>query len=238
MNIQNTYKKFLVETKKTGGHHFGKTSNSKRSRVSGYTLIEVMVASGLFVVVMVFGIAVLISVNKTHKTADTFKDRMDSISFALEDMTRNVRLATSVHCPAEASAVVPMEGQSCESSSVNSGEMGSLSFSFEGLDGDPTANDDDIVYWLVKEEGGSLEDGYLVKSREGYSSSYDNDVYKRVTPPGVKIDLTRSGFTVTSAEEGDGQTKVIIRLSGAVEYQQSTAQFNFQTTVSPRNIDS
>jgi len=210
----------------------------KQTQNRGFTLIEVMVSSALFVVIVTFGIGMLITVNKTHKVADLFRDRMDSMSFALEDITRNVRLATAIHCPAEESATTPQVGKSCPTNNIFTGEMGSLSFSFEGLDGDREDNGDDVVYWLAKEEGGGLEDGYLIKSREGYSGDSENSIYKRVTPPGVKIDLSRSGFTVTGAGEGDGQTKIIIRLSGVIEYKQETAFFNFQTTVSPRNIDS
>ncbi len=208
-----------------------KTSIPKNT---GFTLIEVMVASGLFVVVMMVGISVLLSVNKSHKTNDALRSSLDNLSFVMEDMSRNIRLSTLISCPASSSFVQ----LDCEGGAP--GEMAGLSLQFEGLGGDPDDDSDNIVYWMVDGPEDGIEDGYIVKSTSGFDSDAENDaVYKRITPEDMKIDLGRSGFTVTGTTVGDArQPRVIIRLYGVTTFQTSNLPFNIQTTISSRNIDS
>ena len=208
----------------------------------GFTLIEVMVASGLFVVIMIVAIGVLLSVNKSHKTQDAVRTAIDSMSFVMEDMTRNLRLSTAIACPA-GSAVPALscypDGFDSAGNVIGSinGKMAGTSLEFEGLNGDTADTGDNIVYWIVP--GSTATDGYILKSTTGYHASESDENYKRITPPEVQIDTVRSGFTVSGAEILDGmQPRVIIHLVGTITYQATVVPFNIQTTVSSRNIDS
>jgi prepilin-type N-terminal cleavage/methylation domain-containing protein len=201
----------------------------------GFTLIEVMVASGLFVVIMIVAIGVLLSVNKSHKTQDAVRTAIDNVSFVMEDMTRNLRLSTAIACPAGSGTAT----LSCLPDSLTDGKMARLSLEFEGLEGDSTDTGDNIVYWIVDGPEPGATDGYIVKSTTGYHASETDENYKRITPAEVAIDTQRSGFTVSGAETLDGkQPRIIIRLYGTVTYQSTVVPFNIQTTVSSRNIDS
>ena len=207
---------------------------TKNKNKSGFTLIEIMIATALFVVIMILGIGVLLNVSRAHKTTQIMRLAMDNMSFVMEDMTRNIRLGSTFYCGDYSDAVALGATLSCPVYGTfpdASGLPASLNLSFEGLYGDPKALNDQIVYRFYTDGIGSTT-GYIQKSLDGGTS------YKRITPSDIKIDLTKSGFTVVGAGADTLQTKVIIRIFGTVNYQNVSVPFNFQTTISPRNIDS
>ncbi len=193
-------------------------------KMTGFTLIEIMIATALFVVIMILGIGVLLNVSKSHKSTQIMRSAMDNMSFVMEDMSRNIRLGSTFYC-GDLATIDIGKTQSCP-------VYGTFpDLAFEGLYGDPKALNDQIVYRFYTDGIGSTT-GYIQKSLDGGTS------YKRITPSDIKIDLTKSGFTVVGAGADTLQTKVIIRIFGTVNYQNVSVPFNFQTTISPRNIDS
>lgn len=201
---------------------------------SGFTIIEIMIATALFVVIMILGIGVLLNVSKNHKSTQIMRSAMDNMSFVMEDMSRNIRLGSTFYCGDYSDVIALGTTLSCPAYGTfpdASGLPASLNFAFEGLYGDPASANDQIVYRFYPDAIGSST-GYIQKSIDG------GTIYKRITPGGIKIDLTKSGFTVVGADSDSLQTKVIIRIFGTVNYQNVSLPFNFQTTISPRNIDS
>lgn len=64
----------------------------------GYTLIELIVAVGLFAFVMtIAGGAYLVMIG-TNRRAEAEAESMDSLSFALETMARSIRTGTGFNC--------------------------------------------------------------------------------------------------------------------------------------------
>lgn len=209
-------------------------STVKTNNKSGFTIIEIMIATALFVVIMILGIGVLLNVSKNHKSTQIMRSAMDSMSFVMEDMTRNIRLGSTFYCGDYSDVVALGATLSCPVYGTfpdASGLPESLNLAFEGLYGDPTKSNDQIVYRFYPDGVGSST-GYIQKSIDG------GTIYKRITPSDIKIDLTKSGFTVVGADSDNLQTKVIVRLFGTVNYQNVSLPFDFQTTISPRNIDS
>ena len=68
---------------------------NKSKLVSGFTLIEIMVATTIFIIVMIMGMGSLISSSSQVKQARKLGIAMDNVSFAMENMTRTIRMATS-----------------------------------------------------------------------------------------------------------------------------------------------
>ena len=66
--------------------------------VSGFTLVEMIVAVSVFVVVMVSGIGALVSMIDANRKAQSLRIVMDNLNFALENMTRNMRVGVDYHC--------------------------------------------------------------------------------------------------------------------------------------------
>ena len=77
---------------------FSRRSTSTRRRRGGYTLIELMVAVGLFALVMALASGaylIMIGVNRNTQAVST---GINNLSFALESMTRTIRTGTSYQC--------------------------------------------------------------------------------------------------------------------------------------------
>ncbi len=66
--------------------------------VAGFTIIEMIVAIGLFGVVMVIASGALLTMLDANRKAQTIKSVINNLSFALESMTREIRMGSNYHC--------------------------------------------------------------------------------------------------------------------------------------------
>ena len=64
----------------------------------GYTLIELIVSIGLFALVMTLAAGAYLVIIGVNRTAEATATGINSLSFALEDMTRTVRTGTAYSC--------------------------------------------------------------------------------------------------------------------------------------------
>ncbi len=194
----------------------------------GFTLLELMVSIGLFLVIVTIGIQAMLNTgNNYHKTQD-LRSSMDGMSFVMEEMARNIRLGSHYHCKAfTGSMELP---QDCSTLTENS-----LSLAFENVDGLP-----------YDAEGPNLEDQFIyrfseVSGKGKIEKSVDGgDTFLDITPIDVDIDLSKSGFSVFGSETPDDfiQPSVLIRISGTVLTKTNSTNFSIQTTVSQRAIES
>jgi prepilin-type N-terminal cleavage/methylation domain-containing protein len=222
-----------------------KITNKKYSNKvnQGFTLVEVMIAVGLFVIVMVAGIGAVISANNSHKKSQAQRAILDSMSFILEDMSRNIRLGKSYRCPAGVSTPSAIPGTDNISAPINgvSAEDCALgneavSLAFESQNGSSTDDNDQVVYFFYDDDG----DG----STSLYKSTNSGQDFFRISGPEVKFASAKSGFTVTGATVGTSgpgdtlQPRVTIHLIGEIFYKTISTPFDIQTTVSQRLIDS
>jgi prepilin-type N-terminal cleavage/methylation domain-containing protein len=70
----------------------------KKSRQSGFTLIEMIVSLGIFTVVAVVAIGALLKVMDANRKSINLKNATNSINFALESMSREMRVGTKYYC--------------------------------------------------------------------------------------------------------------------------------------------
>lgn len=216
--------------------------NQKNKKKSGFTLVEVMVATSLFIIVVLMSIQSLITVSRSNQLTQRVREQMDTISFVMEDMVRNVRLGTRFQCfdgSQNADISVP---HSCPIVNPANGSQMSFKFAFEGFSGDSTDPNDQVVYWFNPDP--VTGDYYLYKSKEGDGAITDAK-FKKMTSALIQIDASKSGFSVFNAEQSDDtvapdtvQTRILLRITGNVQYQKHIVPFNVQTTVSPRSYDS
>lgn len=70
----------------------------KNKFVSGFTLIELMVASSLFLVVMLIVSGSIFSVFNANNKSKNLRSVMDNLNLTLESMTRTIRFGNNYNC--------------------------------------------------------------------------------------------------------------------------------------------
>ncbi len=72
--------------------------NKKLKRNKGFTLIELMVASSIFLVVMLIVSGSIVSIFDANQKSKNLRSVMDNLNLALESMTRTIRFGKNYHC--------------------------------------------------------------------------------------------------------------------------------------------
>jgi prepilin-type N-terminal cleavage/methylation domain-containing protein len=217
-----------------------KYSKNIHKSQKGFTLVETMIAIGLFTVIMVIGITAVISVGNVNRKTQALRKVIDNMSFVMEDMARSMRLGDYFVCDES-------ELESLNQNDVY-GDTGSgpgqktadgndcKSISFEPYwDFRPTEYENQIVYYISHD--GDTGVGTIFKKENSASFS---EPMVAITPSEINIDVDKSGFTVVGSERPPGDTrqpKITIVLVGTVTVNGYEASFNMQTTVSQRSLD-
>jgi type II secretory pathway pseudopilin PulG len=74
-------------------------ARSRRGFGAGYTLVELIIAVGLFAVVMTLVAGAYIMMIGVSRQAQSIAAGIDNLAFALETMTRTIRVSTAYGCP-------------------------------------------------------------------------------------------------------------------------------------------
>lgn len=74
-----------------------KTTHSTQSH-TGFTLIEVMVSVSIFAIILTIGIGSLLTINNAYRKSQSERIVIDNIQFAMESMSREIRVGTKFVC--------------------------------------------------------------------------------------------------------------------------------------------
>lgn len=185
----------------------------------GFTLIEMIVAVGLFAVVMLVSTAALLALVGANRKAHALQSVMNNFSVALDGMVRSVRMGSEYHCGA-GDITLP---QSCED--------GDTKLAFKPY---CEENCDALNRWVyVYDNNGTFcGQGRLCKSENNGSTYY------AVTAGDVSIvDFT---FYVVGTTRSDTiQPKVVVAVSGTAGGNDIKTQtsFSIQATAVQRILD-
>ncbi|OGZ04189.1 MAG: hypothetical protein A2648_01220 [Candidatus Lloydbacteria bacterium RIFCSPHIGHO2_01_FULL_41_20] len=182
----------------------------------GFTLIEMLVSVAIFTMVATVGIGSLFAINNSNKKAQITRTVMDNLNFALESMARNLRVGSEYHCDFTTGIITQVAD--CAG--------GADSIAFEGYKGDSNNETDQIVYRF---------NGTTQQIERSVNSGA---TFFGLTAPELSIDTMT--FFVTGTPAGDfKQPRVVIVIRGSVFYKNGVkSEFNIETTVSQRKIDS
>lgn len=86
-----------------------KRQKNKIKRNAGFTLVELMVALGLFITVMFVAVGSLMSVVLASKKVQSISIVMDNLNFALENVTRSLRTGFTYHCGSSVPLNTPLD---------------------------------------------------------------------------------------------------------------------------------
>jgi prepilin-type N-terminal cleavage/methylation domain-containing protein len=182
----------------------------------GFTLIEVLVSVSIFAMTMLVATGAVFSIVDANKKTHTLKSVMTNLNFALESMVRDIRVGFRYSCDG---------GGDC------TGSPGTT-FRFKAnrdVDGggyNVADGNDMITFARVLDDGRGR-----IQKTVGASTYF-------ITAP--EIDVETLGFYVigTATSPDTRQPKVVMLIKGAAGTGNTRSNFNIQTTVSQRPIDS
>ncbi|MBL7045637.1 MAG: prepilin-type N-terminal cleavage/methylation domain-containing protein [Parcubacteria group bacterium] len=189
---------------------------NRKNKKRGFTLIEMVVSMAVFSVVMLIIVGSLLALVDANKKAQAVKSVMNNLNFALENMSRNIRVGYTYHCSSVAT-VPPNIGV------PNGCSGGGPLLAFEAYDGNSATDTDQVIYRL---NGTQIE-----KSSNGGAS------FVGITAP--EVNITNMAFYVTGSSAFDTkQPRVVITISGTAGIStKAVTSFNIETTVSQRLLD-
>ena len=190
-----------------------KSQSFKTSSDAGFTLIEMMVAVSIFAVVMTVSAGSLLTIIDANNKSQSLKSVMNNLNFALENMSRNIRVGTLYNIE----------------SGINSpGCTGGTHMEFT-----PRGGGDSIIYKLEQHDlyPNDLAKFQIEKSIDGGSS------FLTISSPEIVIEhLCFYGEGLDPSDQI--QPRVLITSRGyAGQKEKIRTSFNLQTTVSQRQLD-
>lgn len=192
--------------------------------------METIIALSIFTVISTYGMAALLKANVLHQKSEDMRSLIDSLSFSMDEITRNVRTGSNYRCVDDGNYSSSLDvAKSCSFGRGFAFEYSSASFV-----GDPASAADQWVYRFTLATDGLTYD--LSKSVNGAST------WTQINPDEVDFS-SASGFSVLGAPDfgaGDEQQPlVLIKLVGSINYKNTVVSpFSIETVVSQRLIDS
>ncbi|MDP2676438.1 MAG: type II secretion system protein [bacterium] len=181
----------------------------QNGNTSGFTLIEMIVAIGIFTIAMLISTGAILSISAAQKRAAAIQNVQDNIRFALETMAKEARLGYSFHCGSAIDEVLT-DPRDCGG--------GGPSFTFFNARGE-------VVSY-------QLRNGQI----ERWSGPPDNTFFP-VTSQNASID--RLDFYVFGSGVGDDvQPRVVITARGSATVKGQSITIDLQTALSQRLLDS
>ncbi len=201
-----------------------KTLISKLKFTTGFTLVEMMVAIAVFSIVMVTAMSALLNVVDANNKARAIKTAINNIHFALENISRDVRMGTEYGCLFDNMNEV---SDGCDLASGNSG------FFYKSPKSNVSSGSY-IYYRLMLNSEGSGK-GQILKCVSAEYSPQCN-TWSPVTS--LEVDIKKLRFYVLNqldSTPGRDQPRMVIALEGeAGSKDKLKTTFNLQTSVSQR----
>lgn len=200
----------------SGSRSKGNFLRSPRS--AAFTLIEVLVSVSIFATVMLIATGAVFSIVDANKKTHALKSVMTNLNFALESMTRDIRVGSRYSC-----------------NNVGDCPAGGTVFLFKAnrdVDGDGSYiaadSNDEIEYSLVTVSG-------VKRIQKRVLGTIPSTLY--ITAK--EINITGMQFYVVGTGTTDNkQPKIVLTIQGTAGSGRTLSSFNIETTVSQRAIDS
>lgn len=180
----------------------------------GFSLIEIMVSLAVFSIVVLVATGALLSIIDANKKTQALKAVVNNLNFALENMSRNIRVGTKYHCGETGLSQLPnFSPQDC---------VGGAFIAFHDQEKNRIT-----AYRL---SGGAIQ-----KSDDIFDP---DEGFADVTAP--EINITSLRFDVSGSQKTDNlQPRVILVVRGEMKNTKLkvSTDFNIQTTLTQRVLD-
>ncbi|MEI8327926.1 MAG: type II secretion system protein [Candidatus Taylorbacteria bacterium] len=210
-------------------------------RQKGFTLIEMIVSLGIFSIVAVVALGALIKIISANKKAQTLQSAMTNLNYALESMSREMRMGTNFICKNEISPVINNNDQVSSCSNIsNNADPTIIAFksSYKNSKASaPKTNTCNLTYAYGFIKNGDFWDiGKVTQPNTGENcnesiNKNDFSVNASILDPSVKI----TGYYVNVTSVSAQYPLVTIRISGYVGVRElERTYFDVQTAVAAR----
>jgi type II secretory pathway pseudopilin PulG len=182
----------------------------KLKKNKGFTLIELIVSTAIFMTIMLIAMGSLIMVSNTARKSTALNFTMDNLNFAMESMSRSLRMGTNYYCANE----VPTDGLT-----VRDCEEGERAISFIPAEDDGSTRrisykqEDDIIQRCI-----------------GSEPCVD------IISPNIKIDFLKF-FVRGSVIDNETQPGIYMLVKGTVTIKNEPKSFAIQTMISQRTLE-
>ncbi len=203
-----------------------KTINTKKS--SGFTLVEMLVATAVFMIVMTVAVGSLVSIIDANRKAQAIKNVVNNINFALESISKDMRVGTKYSC---------YDGTGYVGDCAGTGGVG-VKYLSGKLD---LGGTNYVIHYRFFTNPISGEGNIQRCMNTDYNSACVS--WESLTAPVDNVKITNMKFYVLGTNTNTGATpldskkqpRVIITLEGVAGTKDSIkTSFNIQTTVSQR----
>jgi prepilin-type N-terminal cleavage/methylation domain-containing protein len=208
----------------------------KISKKRGFTLVEMIVALGVFSIVATVALGALMKIISANRKAQTLQTSITNLNFALESMSREFRDSKYFQCGDSLTSLGDCDDWSVESESVSK----IISFDTNKTGADASGSPCNIKHaYLFKPVSDLPSDSDLLWTLEratqkpDCTSITDTD-FASILDPNVNID----GYSLQYIKSSDDSFPLIsVKISGfSGKKETDKTYFNIQTAVSPRTI--
>ncbi len=181
----------------------------------GFSLVEMLVSTALFSVVMIIAVGIIIPILSVNKHTRATSIAMANVDAVLEKIFREASVGSYYHCAKSGKEKKIEEVHDCP------GGNPLTAFVFEGVGGKETSPDDQIIYRL------NSTDSSIEMSRDGGAN------YERLTDGNTIVD--EFNVNVLGNVDDTKQPAVFIDMRGYIKTgENSKTTFALQTMISER----
>ncbi len=197
------------------------------SRKKGFTLIEMMVAVGLFSIVMLVAVAAILSIIGNNKKAQGINNVVNNLNFAIESMVRDMKTGYFYQCPIDETTPL-IDNPVPTANACGPGVQGSVAF-YSTLSGEPIP----VRYKFVSattDGAGIYQPGYITKQTDG---GPEVELTSK-----TDVDIQSMKLYVNNPAPGTGQPSIFLIITGKAEILDGqVTQFGLQTFISQRILN-
>lgn len=181
----------------------------------GFTLIEIMVSTSIFMIIMLVALGALISSSNAAKKSQALRSAMDNVNFALESMTRSLRMGSDYACVVGSVSIPASANADC---------------SITGSGGSA------IVFTPASHAPGSRDSAYTLTQRADNTYALQKCTPNCVDLVSTDVNIEKLTFFVSGSDITDNiQPSIYILIKGNVKVKGEDNPFAVQTLVSQRS---